>query len=60
MISIRVDGQVFINDQVADLANLTEKLREAQMKKELGVPARQVLRELGYEGSQWTGQSEQM
>jgi hypothetical protein len=29
--------------------NLTEKLREAQMKKELGVSTEQVLRELGYE-----------
>ena len=29
--------------------NMTEKLQEAQMKKELGVSAEQVLRELGYE-----------
>jgi len=29
--------------------NMMEKLREAQMKKELGVPTEQVLRELGYE-----------
>jgi hypothetical protein len=29
--------------------NMLEKLREAQMKKELGVPTEQVLRELGYE-----------
>jgi hypothetical protein len=29
--------------------NMTEKLREAQIKKELGVPAEQVLKELGYE-----------
>jgi len=29
--------------------NMMEKLQEAQMKKELGVPAEQVLRELGYE-----------
>jgi hypothetical protein len=29
--------------------NMMEKLREAQIKKELGVPAEQVLRELGYE-----------
>jgi len=29
--------------------NTTEKLTEAQMKKELGVPIEQVLRELGYE-----------
>ncbi len=29
--------------------NMLEKLREAQLKKELGVPAGQVLRELGYE-----------
>ena len=28
--------------------NMTEKLKEAQMKKELGVPGEQVLRELGY------------
>ena len=31
--------------------NLTEKLKEAQIKKELGVPTEQVLRELGYESS---------
>jgi len=29
--------------------NMMEKLKEAQIKKELGVPAVQVLRELGYE-----------
>ncbi len=29
--------------------NMMEKLKEAQLKKELGVPAEQVLRELGYE-----------
>ncbi len=29
--------------------NVMEKLQEAQMKKELGVPVEQVLRELGYE-----------
>jgi hypothetical protein len=29
--------------------NMTEKLNEAQIKKELGVPTEQVLRELGYE-----------
>jgi len=29
--------------------NVMEKLEEAQIKKELGVPAEQVLRELGYE-----------
>ncbi len=29
--------------------NMTEKLREAQIKKELGVSTEQVLRELGYE-----------
>ena len=29
--------------------NTMERLREAQIKKELGVPAKQVLRELGYE-----------
>jgi len=29
--------------------NMTEKLKEAQMKKELGVSTEQVLRELGYE-----------
>jgi len=32
--------------------NMTEKLNEAKMKKELGVPAEQVLRELGYESTQ--------
>ena len=31
--------------------NMTEKLKEAQIKKELGVPTEQVLRELGYESS---------
>jgi hypothetical protein len=31
--------------------NMTEKLNEARMKKELGVPTGQVLRELGYENS---------
>ncbi|MCK4294498.1 MAG: phage portal protein [Planctomycetes bacterium] len=29
--------------------NMMEKLREAQIKKELGIPTEQVLRELGYE-----------
>ncbi len=29
--------------------NMTEKLQEAQIKRELGVPQEQVLRELGYE-----------
>jgi len=29
--------------------NMTEKLQEAQIKKELGVSTEQVLRELGYE-----------
>jgi hypothetical protein len=29
--------------------NMMEKLKEAQIKKELGVPAEQVLRELGYD-----------
>jgi hypothetical protein len=29
--------------------NVMEKLKEAQIKKELGLPAEQVLRELGYE-----------
>jgi len=32
--------------------NLMEKLKEAQIKKELGVPTEQVLRELGYESAQ--------
>jgi len=31
--------------------NTMEKLKEAQIKKDLGVPAEQVLRELGYENS---------
>ncbi len=31
--------------------NTMEKLKEAQIKKELGVPTEQVLRELGYENS---------
>jgi hypothetical protein len=29
--------------------NIMEKLKEAQIKKQLGVPTEQVLRELGYE-----------
>jgi hypothetical protein len=29
--------------------NMLEKLKEAQVKKELGVPAEQVLKELGYD-----------
>ncbi len=29
--------------------NMLEKLKEAQIKKELGVPAEQVLKELGYD-----------
>jgi hypothetical protein len=29
--------------------NVMEKLEEAKVKKELGVPAEQVLKELGYE-----------
>jgi hypothetical protein len=29
--------------------NMTEKLQEAQIKKELGVSTEQVLRELGYD-----------
>jgi len=31
--------------------NMMEKLKEAQIKKDLGVPTEQVLRELGYESS---------
>jgi hypothetical protein len=31
--------------------NMTERLNEARMKKDLGVPTEQVLRELGYESS---------
>jgi hypothetical protein len=31
--------------------NVMEKLKEAQIKKELGVPTEQVLRELGYEAT---------
>jgi hypothetical protein len=31
--------------------NMTEKLQEAQIKRELGVPTEQVLRELGYESA---------
>jgi len=31
--------------------NMTEKLNEARMKKDLGVPTEQVLRELGYEST---------
>ena len=34
--------------------NLTEKLHEAQIKRELGVPTEQVLRELGYEQAETT------
>ena len=29
--------------------NTTEKLQEAQIKRELGVPQEQILKELGYE-----------
>ena len=29
--------------------NITEKLQQAQMKKELGVPQEKLLKELGYE-----------
>ena len=36
--------------------NVMEKLQEAQIKKELGVPTEQVLRELGYEKSEFKGQ----
>ena len=36
--------------------NMTERLREAQIKKELGVPTKLVLRELGYEGGRDGGQ----
>jgi hypothetical protein len=32
--------------------NVMEKLKEAQIKKQLGVPTEQVLRELGYENLQ--------
>jgi len=32
--------------------NTTEKLQEAQIKRELGVPQEQVLKELGYEIAQ--------
>jgi hypothetical protein len=31
--------------------NMMEKLKEAQIKKDLGVPTEQVLRELGYKNS---------
>ena len=31
--------------------NMMEKLKEAQIKKDLGVPAELVLRELGYKNS---------
>jgi hypothetical protein len=31
--------------------NTMEKLKEAQIKKDLGVPTEQVLRELGYDNS---------
>jgi hypothetical protein len=34
--------------------NLTEKLREAQIKRDLGVSQEQVLRELGYEQAKTT------
>jgi len=37
--------------------NVMEKLKEAQIKKELGVPAEQVLRELGYETEVWGSKS---
>jgi hypothetical protein len=48
--------QTSSKDRVVDIIfpsplpeNTLEKLQEAQIKKELGVPAEQVLRELGYE-----------
>jgi hypothetical protein len=44
-----VDRQVDIIFQSPLPENLMEKLKEAQIKKELGVPTEQVLRELGYE-----------
>jgi hypothetical protein len=40
--------------------NVMEKLQEAQIKKELGVPTEQVLRELGYEKSEFRGQQTQV
>jgi len=39
--------------------NMTEKLKEAQMKKELGVSTEQVLRELGYDTDGDSSSSEQ-
>jgi len=38
---------------------MTEKLKEAQMKKELGVSTEQVLRELGYDTDGDSSSSEQ-
>jgi hypothetical protein len=40
--------------------DVMERLREAQIKKELGVPTEQVLRELGYEKSEFKGQQTQV
>jgi len=47
-----VDRQVDIIFPSPLPENLMEKLKEAQIKKELGVPTEQVLRELGYESAQ--------
>jgi AraC-like DNA-binding protein len=44
-----VDRQVDIIFPSPLPENLMEKLKEAQIKKELGVSTEQVLRELGYE-----------
>jgi hypothetical protein len=46
-----VDRQVEIIFPSPLPENTMEKLKEAQIKKELGVPIEQVLRELGYENS---------
>jgi hypothetical protein len=46
-----VDRQVDILFPSPLPENMTEKLNEARMKKDLGVPTEQVLRELGYEST---------
>ena len=47
--SRRVDREVDVVFPSPLPENLMEKLREAQIKKELGVPTERVLRELGYD-----------
>jgi hypothetical protein len=54
--SSRVDRAIDIVFPSPLPENLMEKLREAQIKKELGVPTEQVLRELGYDTTKEGGE----